>query len=134
MPKTPKTENALTEQVLVLKALASEPRLEIVRLLREHPQCVGALTMRLGMTQPAVSQHLRLLRQAGLVRAVKSGTWMHYALAPETVERCGRVLAEVFGGWVALAEAADGRQGCPPELLQDCQPAAADRTGAKRKR
>jgi DNA-binding transcriptional ArsR family regulator len=114
-------KKAIRQQVGVLKALASAPRLEIVRLLREHPQCVNALASRLGMTQPAVSQHLQLLREVGLVQAERRGTSIHYAIRPETVERCGGALSEVFGGWVALPEPVDGRQGCPAALLKVCQ-------------
>jgi len=111
---------AIHKQVRVLKALASVPRLAIVRLLREHPQCVKAIAARLSMTQPAVSQHLQLLREVGLVRAAKRGTWIHYAIRPETVERCAGAWSEVFGGWVALSRPVGGKQGCPSALLKEC--------------
>jgi len=114
-------EPAVHQQVRIFKALASEPRLEMMRLLREHPQCVNALAARLSMTQPAVSQHLQLLKEAGLVKAEKRGVWTHYAIDPEAMERHGRDMADIFGGWAALAEPVDGRDGCPPPVLQQCQ-------------
>ncbi|MGH3025631.1 MAG: ArsR/SmtB family transcription factor [Gaiellaceae bacterium] len=51
----------------ILSALASERRCEIVRLLRVRPRSVLALCDRTGLSQPAVSKHLRVLRDAGLV-------------------------------------------------------------------
>jgi DNA-binding transcriptional ArsR family regulator len=113
--------SAVRKQVAVLKALASEPRLEIMLLLREHPQCVNALAARLGMTQPAVSQHLQILRETGLVRAERRGIWIHYAIHPATLEQHGKAMADIFGGWFELAKPADGRRGCPPGLLNECQ-------------
>jgi DNA-binding transcriptional ArsR family regulator len=70
----------VAELVGVLKALSAGPRLKIVRLLKARTLCVNAITARLGMTQSAVSQHLRVLREAGLVRAEKRGYWMHYSV------------------------------------------------------
>jgi len=117
-------DDAVQQQVRILKALASEPRLQIMRLLREHPQCVNVIATRLDMTQPAVSQHLQLLKEVGLVRAEKRGVWMHYALDDVALERYGRAMADIFGGWVAVAEPVDGRHGCPPTLLHQCQTVA----------
>jgi len=108
-------------QLQVHKALASKPRLAIMRLLREHPQCVNAIASRLRMTQPAVSQHLQLLKKAGLIRAEKRGTSMHYMIDPETLEGYGRTMADVFGGWVKLTKPVGGKCGCPSNLLRECQ-------------
>ncbi len=77
----------MTELVAVLKALSAEPRLKIVRLLKERTLCVNAITARLRMTQSAVSQHLRVLREAGLVRAEKRGYWMHYSIDQKALEK-----------------------------------------------
>jgi ArsR family transcriptional regulator len=111
----------MEDQVRVFQALASDARLKIVLLLKEHPQCVKALTERLAMTQPAVSQHLRVLREAGLVKAEKRGMWMHYALDHEGLQAQGKAMAELFGGWTTPLDVVDGTRGCPPELLQECQ-------------
>ena len=66
------------ELARVLKALAVPSRLRIVGLLRSHPLCVRALTTQLDISQPAVSQHLAVLKRAGLVDARKEGTMVHY--------------------------------------------------------
>lgn len=113
--------NRFPDQVRIFKALAADSRLKIMRLLREHPQCVNGIAARLRLTQPAVSQHLRLLREAGLVKAEKRGIWMHYAIDPETMERHGRAMARILGGWVKLPDAVDGKKGCPSRLLKRCQ-------------
>jgi ArsR family transcriptional regulator len=111
----------MQDNVKVFKALSSEPRLKIVRLLKEHPQCVNAVAKRLGMTQSAVSQHLRILKEAGLVRGLKRGNWMHYEMPLESLEKCGRALAEVFGVGIKPQKTSEGSLNCPPSLLKDCR-------------
>ena len=77
-----------TSPDLVLKALADPTRRAIFeRLCRDGEQTVGALTARAGVSQPAVSKHLGVLRKAGLVRDRHEGRQTHYsaqlrALAP----------------------------------------------------
>ena len=61
-----------------LRALSAPSRLKIMELLQSHPYCVRALTVRLDISQPAVSQHLAVLKRAGLVEADKEGTMVHY--------------------------------------------------------
>jgi DNA-binding transcriptional ArsR family regulator len=63
-----------------LKALADENRLKLVNLLLTQDLCVGALAHRLGVSEAAVSQHLQVLRKAGLIRGEKRGYWTHYAV------------------------------------------------------
>jgi DNA-binding transcriptional ArsR family regulator len=65
----------------IFRALAHSVRLAIVARLREGEQCVHQLVEHLGVPQPLVSQHLRTLRTAGIVRARRHGTEMHYSLA-----------------------------------------------------
>jgi DNA-binding transcriptional ArsR family regulator len=88
----------LDQHVAVLKALSDPTRLQLLKLLiqcatttrpstrrecapercKGNALCVNALTDRLGVTQSAVSQHLRVLRQAGLVWAERRGSFVHY--------------------------------------------------------
>ena len=67
-----------------LKVLSVGTRVRIVQLLKGHALCVNALAHRLGVTQSAVSQHLRVLRQADLVIDEKRGYYVHYRLNEET--------------------------------------------------
>jgi len=61
-----------------LKILSVETRLRMLLSLRDRNLCVGALACRLGLTQGAVSQHLKILRDAGLVTAKREGYYVHY--------------------------------------------------------
>ena len=64
----------------ILKALADDTRYKILNLLLSSDLCVGALAKRLHLSKPAISQHLQVLRKAGLVRGEKRGYWTHYAV------------------------------------------------------
>ena len=68
------------------KALASDARLEILSLLTEGTLCVNALVARLDISQPAVSQHLRVLKEAGLIQPVKQANFVHYRPVPGALE------------------------------------------------
>jgi len=71
----------------ILKVLSVGTRVRIVHLLRGRALCVNALAARLDVTQGAVSQHLRIMRDAGLVIDEKRGYHVHYRLNEETLER-----------------------------------------------
>jgi ArsR family transcriptional regulator, arsenate/arsenite/antimonite-responsive transcriptional repressor len=70
----------MNDIISILKALADEKRFRIIDLLQTHDCCVGALAGRLGISKAAVSQHLQVLRKAGLVRGEKRGYWTHYSV------------------------------------------------------
>lgn len=78
-----------------LKALAVPSRLKIIELLRTHSYCVRALTMLLDISQPAVSQHLAVLKRAGLVDADREGAMVHYRINGERFEEVMRALGAV---------------------------------------
>ena len=63
-----------------LKALADEKRLKIVEMLLSGNLCVGALAGHLKVSKPAVSQHIQVLRKAGLIKGEKRGYWTHYTV------------------------------------------------------
>ena len=91
--------------VEIFKALSDPTRLRLVKLLNDcqpgvckgGPLCVNALAHQLGVTQSAVSQHLRVLRQAGLVSGARKGSFMHYSLDPDGLERYRAALKETLG-------------------------------------
>ncbi|MGB4778102.1 ArsR/SmtB family transcription factor [Microbacterium sp.] len=74
-------EPGLAEAAQLFKVLGSESRLGLLRLIGHEPRTVGALAEASGQSQPLVSQHLRTLRQAGLVRAIRRGKEVEYHLA-----------------------------------------------------
>src|SRR4051812_5208479 len=67
-------------------ALSDETRLEIIELLRKGERCVCELTDSLDAAQSRLSFHLRVLRDAGIVRDRKDGRWVHYELEPDAFE------------------------------------------------
>ena len=89
----------------IFKALSDPTRLRLIKLLNDckpgvckgGPLCVNALAHQLGVTQSAVSQHLRILRHAGLVRGARKGSFMHYALDPDGLGYYRTALRETFG-------------------------------------
>lgn len=73
--------------IKALKALADERRLKILQLLTANDLCVGALANHLGISKPAVSQHLQILRKAGLIKGEKRGYWTHYIVEREVLNQ-----------------------------------------------
>ena len=71
----------------ICKILSVDTRIRILQLLKNHALCVGALSARLDVTQGAVSQHLRILRDADLVEAEKRGYFVHYRLNEKTLHK-----------------------------------------------
>ena|ERR671930_439779 len=68
------------------RALADPTRVAIVnRLSQADCVCVCDLTEAFDLSQPTISHHLRILREAGLVEATRQGTWAYYRLVPEAV-------------------------------------------------
>lgn len=77
-------------QAEVLRTLASPRRLEILHRLATEPLTVNRLATEIGASQPNVSQHLAVLRAAGLVEARRDGRAVRYALAdPDVMVACG---------------------------------------------
>ena len=70
----------------ILNALADENRLRLLHLLLTQDLCGKALARRLGVSEAAVSQHLKILRESGLVKSEKRGYWTHYVVRKETIE------------------------------------------------
>jgi DNA-binding transcriptional ArsR family regulator len=68
-----------------LKVLSVDARVRIVELLKNRSMCVNALANHLAITQGAVSQHLRVMRDAGLVIDDKQGYFVHYRLNESTL-------------------------------------------------
>jgi ArsR family transcriptional regulator len=77
-------------QAEVLKTLANPRRLEILHALAHGPLEVGRLALLIGASQPNVSQHLAVLRSAGIVDAERDGREVRYRLSdPDVIVACG---------------------------------------------
>ncbi len=81
----------------IFKALSVGTRIEIVKLLKDRALCVGALAAQLDVTQGAVSQHLRVLRDLDLVIAEKRGYYVHYRLNEATLGQWKAAAGELLG-------------------------------------
>ncbi len=81
--------------VHILKALSGEMHFELVKLLLTHEFCVGALAQSLKLSEAAVSQHLKILREAGLVKGEKGGYWTHYMVEKERLNELAQFLREM---------------------------------------
>jgi ArsR family transcriptional regulator len=112
----------LDRLVRVYRALGDRTRLQLVTLLAAlepgDALCVNALVARLGVSQPAVSQHLAVLRAADLVIAERRGYHVHYRLNPAALatyrRRAFALLGEEFVASPAEALPSQGRaQGKP---------------------
>jgi len=78
----------------VAKALADPIRIQLVDVLRRHPGkvCVCELTPLFDVSQPTVSHHLKVLRDAGLVGVERRGLWAYYYVNPDTLKEISRWL------------------------------------------
>jgi DNA-binding transcriptional ArsR family regulator len=90
----------------ILKALAEPRRQQILRLVGATPRSVGEIAEHVDVTQQAVSQHLQVLRGAGLVAVRQDGTRRLYAIRPEGLESLDRFLAELWPAGLQRLKAA----------------------------
>ena len=74
------------------KALADPTRVAIVNRLAAGECCVCDLNAAFELSQPTISHHLRVLREAGLVESSRRGTWAYYRLVPESVQQLRHTL------------------------------------------
>jgi len=85
-----------TEPSEMFKALAVDTRVKIIDLLKsEGPLGAKKISELVGITPAAVSQHLKILRQAGFVRSERNGYWIPYSVDEEALQNCGEVLTEI---------------------------------------
>jgi DNA-binding transcriptional ArsR family regulator len=96
----------------MLSVLASGTRVRIVQLLRRRALCVNALAARLGVTQAAVSQHLRIMRDAGLVIDERRGYYVHYRLSEETLAAWREEMENLLGPRHGTREGMNGAPKC----------------------
>ena len=85
----------MKEAAELFKLLAVDKRIEIIELLKKDAMSVNALAEALGVTQSAVSQHLRILKAAGLVNDERRGYWIFYSLNRDALEQCRQRLTRI---------------------------------------
>jgi ArsR family transcriptional regulator len=77
---------------LVLKAISDETRMKIIKLLLSHNYCVRGLARMLELSEAAISQHLKILREAGLLTCEKQGYFVHYTVKRNILVELAREL------------------------------------------
>ena len=92
------------------KALADDRRILIINLLLEKEYCVADLQEELQLSQAAVSHHLKILKQAGLLKDRASGTWTYYSLDRQGFAVCSHMLEENLFRHVAASDKKEGIQ------------------------
>ncbi|MBU1039489.1 MAG: metalloregulator ArsR/SmtB family transcription factor [Proteobacteria bacterium] len=140
----------MRELVNVMKALSDPGRVKVLKMLEPRGGCACELCAceiigLLGLAQPTVSRHLKVLVDAGLITGRKVGSWVHYRLASDSASASAspyvRAMLAALPGWLeddpeikAMRRelggltplALTGQQDCKPSRPQDrCEPAAA---------
>lgn len=85
----------MKEAAELFKLLSVDKRIEIIELLKKEPMSVNALAVALKVTQSAVSQHLRILKGARLVKDERQGYWIYYSLNRDILEKCRQRLNRI---------------------------------------
>jgi ArsR family transcriptional regulator len=94
--REPMGESASAGLAQVFKALGDPVRLRLVSLIGAHQggeACVCDLTDAFDLTQPTISHHLKVLREAGIITSERRGTWVYYRLVPAALERMAGLLS-----------------------------------------
>ena len=93
--REPIDEAAAASLAQVFKALGDPVRLRLLSLIGAHQGgavCVCDLTTAFDLTQPTISHHLKVLREAGIITSERRGTWVYYRLVPAVLDRMGALL------------------------------------------
>ncbi len=75
------------EKHKIFKAFSNEVRLQVLEFLLEGEMCVSGIVSKLNVTQPTVTQHLRILQELGVVKSKKLGYWMHYSIDKDGIQK-----------------------------------------------
>lgn len=84
------------ETANIFKVLSVETRIRIIEMLKVHPLCVNAIAHKLDITAAAASQHLRIMRNAGIVIAEKKGYFVHYELNANKLNQWQKIAEELL--------------------------------------
>jgi len=80
----------------IFKVLSVDTRVKIIEMLKaQGPLGAKDISEAIGITTAAVSQHLKILKQAGLVRSERKGYWIPYSIDEKAMENCREILTEV---------------------------------------
>lgn len=122
---------SLSVVVKLLKAVSDPNRMRIVKMLQHREMCVCEITEALGIRQPSVSRHMRVLEDASLVQGRRDGAWINYRLNPSPLIPEAGTLLDLLRGW--LEDDPDVQALVQKASLLDRNVICARRPSAKRK-
>jgi ArsR family transcriptional regulator, arsenate/arsenite/antimonite-responsive transcriptional repressor len=102
----------MKEAAELFKLLSVDKRIEIVELLKKEDMSVNAIADTMGITQSAVSQHLRVLKSAGLVKDERRGYFIFYSLNKQALEECRKRLNRICTCGCSGASSAQAKKPC----------------------
>lgn len=79
-------KNNYDNYALIFKALSDSTRIEIVEMIKCEELCACNILKMLSITQPTLSYHMKMLKDVGIVKCRKKGSWMHYSLNNEKLK------------------------------------------------
>jgi ArsR family transcriptional regulator, arsenate/arsenite/antimonite-responsive transcriptional repressor len=85
--------------IRVMKALSDPSRVKVIKMLQQRQMCVCEIRFALGLAQPTISKHLKVLEDAGLVQSKKDGLWVNYSLSGAGGSTYAAKLLENLENW-----------------------------------
>jgi ArsR family transcriptional regulator len=90
----------MRDLIKVMKAMSDPGRVKMLKLLQRRTLCVCELQAALGLSQPNISKHLRILQEAGLVDSRKEGLWVNYSTADGSANPYAGEALERLASWL----------------------------------
>ncbi len=90
----------MKEFVRVMKSLSDPNRVKMIKMLQSRPMCVCEVQAALGIAQPTVSNHLKVLEEAGLVASEKDGLWVNYSTTDGEISPYAALLLGALKHWL----------------------------------
>ncbi|MBC2640589.1 MULTISPECIES: helix-turn-helix transcriptional regulator [unclassified Rhodococcus (in: high G+C Gram-positive bacteria)] len=110
LAREPLSENWAGDLARMFKALGDPIRLRLLSLIASHPggeACVCDISPSFDLSQPTISHHLKVLREAGLLDCERRGTWVYYWVIPSALQQLSSVLLTETGPTVPSESCAE---------------------------
>lgn len=123
-----RTAAQAAKDVVVFKALANPVRLQIVSFVAASPEgqvSAGQIVERFSLSQPTISHHLRVLREAGVLTTLKASTFVYYRFAPQLRETVSAVLPDAAAAQPPAATTPVRKSAAPTKSAAKAAPAKA---------
>ena len=90
-----KKEDKYREYTKIFKAFCDEKRLEIIGKLKNGEKCACILINEMGIAQSALSYHMKILCESGIIRNRQEGKWMYYSINNENIKKASAILEKI---------------------------------------